>query len=116
MTVAHDGGHILDLVPFGLPFGQAAIQNGAIRLAEQVEQPPHPLGRQQASTVIDDNLMPVANAHRPHSRDEFFRRRRHMRQVGTRIGDFVDVKETGPRNMGRIIFCTGITPHCGQIP
>ena len=62
VAVAHDGGHVLCRATLGAPFRQAAVQHGHVGLAHQAERPPHAKGAAHVGIVIDDHLMPVADA------------------------------------------------------
>ena len=116
MAVFDDGGHILNLAPFGQPFGQSPVQHGHVHLAHQPKGPPNARGRKQARSIINHHLMPVAHAHSPHPRDELFGRGRHMRQGRSAVADFVNVKEPRAGDMGLGVFSLGVAPGCWQIP
>ena len=62
-------------------------------VSEEAQHPPGPTGRRQASTVIDDNPVIVADAEPLHLAREQLGRRDHMRQAGARLRDADELSE-----------------------
>ena len=110
------GWSLIDRAALGLPFRQAAIQHRDIGLAHQPEGPPDPRRRENARPVVDDDLMAIAHAHRPHPADEHLGWRGHVRQAGPLVGDLVNVEEPGAGNVCGAIFGPGIPTCVRQIP
>ena len=106
----------LGRVARGEPGRQPAVEHGDGVVPHQPEQPPHPRRREQAVSVVDHHLSAVADAERPDPRGELLLRRRHVRQIGARIGDVVDVEEQRAGDARPLVLGAGVASLGGQEP
>ena len=93
---------------FGFPRRKTAVEDERILGAEDAEGPPHARRRIEAGRVIDHDSVGLGDAERAHRRAELVRSGQHVRQIGGRVGDGVEVEEHRARNMRGDIFRLGV--------
>ena len=108
VAVAQDGRDVFHRPSFGAPFREAAVEHRDLALAHQPEGPPDARGGEHAGTVVDDDLVAVADAHGAHPADEFLGRRGHVRHRAGGVGNLVDVEEARAGDMGGRVLRTGV--------
>ncbi len=63
---------ILQRAAFGFPFRQSAIEHGDVVVAEDLEHPPGARGGEEASRVIGDHALAIADPHPAQCEEENF--------------------------------------------
>ena len=101
----------------GDPLVESAVEHRDVVVAEDAEHPPHARRRRTAEEpVVDDHAIAVSDAEQSDFFGEVRCIRQHVRQIGIRIGDVIDVEMDGARQMPAAILIAAVEIGARMMP